>query len=256
MPARLFVVHGSHPCATVEKALELKDVPYRVFEWTPPAHAIGQRVLFGVRTVPAIRFEDGEKVAGSRAILARLDERRPEPPLYGADPDERARVLEAERWGDEVFQPIARRILWPSFQRDPAAMHSFQQGSRLPALPLPVIKALAPGVIWAERHLNDATDDAMRADLHALPSHLDRIDGWIADGVLDGERLNAADLQIAGTLNLLMAIDDVRPLIEQRPAGTLARRVFAPLPGRVPAGTIPADWLPAGGRRVGQPAGG
>ena len=53
-----------------------------------------------------------------------------------------------------------------------------------------------------------------------------------------------------------MAIEDLRPLIEReggrakpdpdwRPAGRLARRVFEPIPGRVPAGTIPAWWLPA-----------
>src|SRR5829696_7819919 len=66
MPARLFVVHGSHPCAAVERALQLKGVPYTAFEWPPPLHAVGMRLLFGPRTVPAIRFEDGEKVSGTR----------------------------------------------------------------------------------------------------------------------------------------------------------------------------------------------
>jgi glutathione S-transferase len=237
---RLYIVNGSHPCATVAKALEIKGVPFKVFEFTPPSHAVGMRVLFGDRTVPGIKFDDGTKVQGSCAILAELDRRVADPPLYPSD-----EVREAERWGDEVFQPIARRILWPSFQREPAAMYAFQQGSKLPALPLPVIKALAPGVTRIERKLNDATDDAMRADLDRLPSYLDKIDGWIADGVLDGEELNAADLQIASTLNLLMALDDLAPLIEARPAGKLARRVFDPLPGHVPAGTIPAGWMPA-----------
>src|SRR3954469_10745667 len=88
MPVRLFVVHGSHPCAAVEKALELKGIPYKVFEWTPPTHAVGQRLIFGGRTVPGIRFEGGERLLGSRAIMAELDRRAPEPPLY---PDDRVR---------------------------------------------------------------------------------------------------------------------------------------------------------------------
>ena len=204
------MVHGSHPCAAIEKVLEIKGVDYKVWEWTPPSHAVGQRILFGDRTVPGIRFADGEKVLGSLAIVQALEARYPEPSLYPEDADARAAVVESERWGEATFQPIARRIVWPAFQRDYAALYSFQQGSRLPALPLPVIKALGPGIVRIERRLNDATDDACRADLAALPANLDRIDAWI-EGVLDGEKLNAADLQIGATLNLLMAVEDVRP---------------------------------------------
>ena len=74
---------------------------------------------------------------------------------------------------------------------------------------------------------------------------LDRIDGWIADGVMGGEQPNAADLQIATSLRLLMAFADLRPLIEARPAGQLALRLFPDFPGDVPAGAIPAEFLPA-----------
>ena len=51
---------------------------------------------------------------------------------------------------------------------------------------------------------NKAHDEAARADLAALPAHLDRIDGWIADGVLGAEQPNAADLQIGSTIRLLL----------------------------------------------------
>jgi glutathione S-transferase len=240
MPAtRLYIVHGSHPCAAIAKALELKGIDYKVFEFTPPSHALGMRLLFGDRTVPGIKFDDGEKVQGSTAIMEALDRRVPSPPLY---PDERVR--EAERWGEETLQPLGRTLLWPSFARSPEAMHSFQQGSKLPALPMPAIKVMAPGIVKIERSMNSATDDVMRVDLDRLPGYLDKIDAWIDDGVLGGEQLNAADLQIGATINLLMSLDDLRPLIEPRPAGQLARRIYAPILGSVPAGTIPADWLP------------
>lgn len=239
MPARLFLIHGSHPCATVEKALELKGVPYRRVELPPPTHALLMRPLFGGRTVPGIRFEDGEKVQGSRAILRSLERRVPDPPLYGD-----REVEEAERWGDEVFQPVARRILWPAFERSPASMYGYQEGQSTPKLPKPVITAAAPLIVRAEKRLNNVTDDAVRADLQALPGHLDRVDAWIADGVLGGDQPNAADLQIAPTIGLLHTVGDVRPLIEGRPAEAFAFKWFPRLPGSTPAGVLPAEWLP------------
>jgi glutathione S-transferase len=63
----LYVVHGSHPCAAVERALELKGLAFRRIELPPPLHAPIQRVMFGARTVPAIKLDGGEKVSGSRA---------------------------------------------------------------------------------------------------------------------------------------------------------------------------------------------
>jgi glutathione S-transferase len=239
MPAKLYVIHGSHPCATVEKALELKGVPYKRVELPPPGQVLVMPRLFGARTVPGIRFEDGEKVQGSRAILRALEARVPEPALYGGDG-----VDDAERWGDEVLQPIARRLLWPAFQRRPRAMYGYQEGQSSPKLPVPVILAAAPLITRIERRINDATDEAARADLRALPDHLEKVDAWIEEGVLGGERPNAADLQIAPTLRLLHTIGDVRPFLAGRPAEELAFRWFERLPGETPAGVFPPDWLP------------
>jgi glutathione S-transferase len=240
MSARLFVVHGSHPCATVEKALEIKGVQYKRIEFPPPSHALLMRPLFGGRTVPGIRFEDGEKVQGSRAILRALEERVPEPALYGGP-----EIEEAERWGDEVFQPIARRLLWPAFARSPRSMHSYQQGQRSPKLPMPVIAASAPLIVSIEKRLNDATDEAARADLQALPRHLDKIDAWIADGLLGGDAPNAADLQIAPSIALMDTLGDVHPLIAGRPAETFAYKWFDRLPGSTPSGVLPPEWIPS-----------
>jgi glutathione S-transferase len=240
MPAKLYVVHGSHPCDTVARALELKGIAYKKIEFPPPTQALLMRPLFGGRTVPGIRFEDGEKVQGSRAILRALERRVPEPPLYGS-----AAIDDAERWGDEVLQAIARRLLWPAFKRHPRALYDFQEGGRGPKLPMAAILAAAPLVVGIERRLNDATDDAARADVQALPGHLDRIDAWIADGTLGGEQPNAADLQIAPSLVLLHAVADVRPLIAGRPAEDLAFRWFDRRPGEIPAGVLPPEWVPA-----------
>jgi glutathione S-transferase len=242
MPAKLYVVHGSHPCKTVEKALQLKGVAYKTIEIPPPSHALVQRMIFGARTVPGIRFEDGEKVIGSRAILARLDERVPEPALLPADAAARDAVLEAERWGDEVFQPVARRILWVTLRDHAAAAPSYSEGGKL-KLPGFALRASMPLIARVEMKMNGSTPQARAEDLRALPGHLDRIDGWIADGTMGGAQPNRADLQIAPTLSLLMTMQDLRAIIAPRPAGQLADRLLTTA-GSLPAGSIPASELP------------
>jgi glutathione S-transferase len=237
MEARLFIVHGSHPCAAVEKALQLKCLPYRKVELPPALHAPVQRLLFGRRTVPGIRL-DGERISGSRAIMRRLEELRPQPALFPSDPERRARVEEAEQWGEEVLQPLGRTLLWSAMKRSPAAMVSYAEHSTLP-LPAAAIRFSAPVISRAEIALNKVSDEVVRAHLEALPGYLDRIDAWIAEGLLGGEPPNAADLQIASTLRLLMTVEDLRPGIEERPAGSLALRLFAQADGRMPAGSLP-----------------
>jgi len=245
MSAKLYVVHGSHPCATVQRALDMKAVPYKVVELLPPMHAALQRMRFGARTVPGLMLESGEKISGSRAIMRRLEELAPEPSLYPADPEALVEVERAEAWGDEVWQPMARRLLWTTFAKAPGAMVSYQDGSRLPRLPAPAVRALAPFVVPVERRLNGAREDAVRADLLSMPGHLDRIDGWIADGVLGGETVNAADLQIATTSRLMLTIGDVRPFFAGRPAEAHAMGLFGEWAGSTPAGVFPAEWLSA-----------
>ncbi len=241
MPIRLYVVHGSHPCAAVARALELKGLDHTVVELPPPLHAAFQRVKFGARTVPAIVLESGEKLSGSRAIMRRLETIAPTPPLYPSG-DTRHDVLRAEEWGDQVWQPIARRLLWAAFARAPAAMAGYQQGSRLPAIPVPVLRAMAPVVTGIERRLNDAGEGEVRADLRALPAHLDRIDDWVGSGILGGHPPNAADLQIGATTRLMLTIGDLRPAMAGRAAEHHALDLWPEWPGAVPAGAYPQRW--------------
>ncbi len=244
MKIKLFVVGGSHPCATVERALELKGLRYSVVEFPPPMHMGAMKLLFGERTVPGIKI-DGEKLTGSRAILARLDELVPNPPLFPADADKRAAVLEAEAWGDEVLQPLVRRVLWPSFKAHPEVMANYSVGSKLPPIPVPVLKLIAPSVTTLEMRANRASDETYADDIRTLPILLDRIDGWIADGVIGSEQFNAADLQIASSLRLLMTFADFSEIFAERPCAALTLRCFPEAPGHAPVGTIPAALLPS-----------
>jgi len=121
-------------------ALELKAISYKIVGLLIPTQVVLMRLRFAQRTVPALRLDGGEKVQGSRAILRRLDELVPEPPLLPADPAARDAVLAAEEWGDELLQPLARRAVWTALKFCPGAIPTYQQASKLPRLPRPIVR--------------------------------------------------------------------------------------------------------------------
>lgn len=242
MSVKLYVLPGSHPCAAVEVAMRRKGVAYKRIDLLPLVQVFAGPLLYGGGTVPGMRL-DGERLVGSRNIMRRLDELAPNPPLLPADAEARQRVLDAERWGDEVFQSVPRRILDAGFLRDPASMESYVGDAKLP-LPRGLLRPMLPLTAKMMARRNHAQDEPVRADLAELPSQLEKIDAWIADGLLGGEEPNAADLQIGSTIRLLQTIGDVRPLLAGHRAAELTR-YFPPMVGEVPAGTLPASWVPA-----------
>jgi glutathione S-transferase len=243
MPAKLYAVPASHPCAAVEAALQRKGVGYERVDLVPVAHVAHQLAVFGRRTVPGVRFADGTKLQGSRAIVRELERRVPEPALFPSEPAARRRVEIAEEWGDQVLQPIVRRVIWAALRRSPGAGGSYATGARLPVPPA-LRRATMPAIALLESALNGSSDANVRADLVNLPDHLERIEDWMAAGVLGGAELNAADAQIGAGLALLATIEDLKPALD-RPAATLPARWFADYPGHTPAGALPAAWLPA-----------
>lgn len=242
MTATLYVVPGSHPCAAVERALRVKGLAYERVDLLPIAHQVQQRRRFGATTVPGIEFDNGEKLLGSTAIIRRLDELAPEPPLLPGDRAMRAEVVQASGWGEEVLQPVARRLVWAALKRDSSAMMSYTEGARLP-VPRRLAALSAGAVAAAEVRIHGASDPDIRADLVNLPHHLARIDAWIDASVLGGHAVNAADLQIGAGVRLLLTLGDLEPMLSGRPAGDLARRHFPEYAGHVPKGTLPAGWF-------------
>lgn len=233
MKATLYVVPASHPCYTVEAALALKGLDFDRRMLPPGVSALVQRVRFGKRTVPGLIL-DGERFVGSRLICRTLEERVPAPSLYPDDPGARRAHDEAELWGDEVLQEAARWILLSALLARPDAAGSYSEGTGLP----PVPGFLFKGGVKLEMRLLHRSEDYVRGEIQALGDHLDRVDGYIDSGLLGNGTPTAAGLQIGSSLRLLMTVEDIAPLIEGRPAGDLARRLFPEYPGNVPAGTL------------------
>jgi len=241
MDVRLFTIPGSHPGMAVRLMLEYKGIPYKRTDLLP---VISKGALKAMRfprvTVPAIRI-DGRRVQGSREIARELDRVRPEPPLFPADPAKRVAVEEAERFGDEDLQHPIRQILWWAMKKNTAPLASYSEGARI-GVPIGLAVRTAAPIVALSARFNEASDANVRRDLGALPGMLQRVDDWIAEGVLGGEQLYAADFQIAPSIRLAMTLDDLRPAIENRPAGELALRVVPEYPGRMPP-VLPAAWL-------------
>ena len=241
MRARLYVIPGSHPCATARLMLERKEIEFKRLDLPLVLHRRLLRVLgFDGNTVPALKL-DGRRIQGSREIARELEALHPEPSLFPSDPLRRAATEAAERWGDEHLQPCARRISWWALRRDHSGVRSFLEGARL-GLPHWFAARTSGPFIRAAANINDATDEAVEQDVIGLPHMLARVDQLIADGVLGGSEPTAADYQIAPSIRLLMTLDDLRPSIESRPAGEFALRVAPDYPGRIPP-VLPSEWL-------------
>jgi len=241
MSNRLYVIPASHPSIAVQLMLEHKGIDYKRTDLLPVISKVALRAVgFPGVTVPALKI-DGDKVQGSRQITRELERLRPDPPLFPADPEKRAAVEEAERFGDEELQHPIRQILWWGIKRDKEPLRSYSEGARI-GMPIGMAMKTAAPIVALSARFNEASDENARKALEQLPSLLDRVDAYVESGVLGGDQLNAADFQIAPSIGLAMTLDDLRPAIENRPAGALARRVVPSYPGKMPP-VLPAEWL-------------
>jgi glutathione S-transferase len=241
------VIPGSHACRSGMLMLEHKQVPHRRVDIVTLLHPLtvrlhgfdaggqtrtaGGRRTFGLRlgdrlgTVPALAA-NGDRISTNHGIARFLDERHPQPPLFPADPEQRAAVEEAERWANETLQMAARRILGAAVVRDPTAFSRSAGDGRLGYLLYK--RALARRLIVPRifREVFATGPAADREVLAELPPILDRIDAWIADGILGGAQLNAADFMVAPSLALILYRPDVMPMFEGRPALELVDRLL------------------------------
>jgi glutathione S-transferase len=235
----LHVLPPSHPCMTAEAALRRKGLEYERVVLTPGEHTAEIERLYGEgrHTVPGL-LVDGEPVHGSRPILERLEQLVPDPPLY-PEPIAEA-VREAEAWGDVELQDLGRRMPWGALHFRPEAMGTFGGAGPLD----PAGTDFAMRYVRASWKYHRITAQRLADDLAELPAKLDHVDALAAEGILDGDAPNAADLQIGATIRVLLCVGDLRPLLAGRPAERLARRWFADYGGDIPAGAFPAGWVP------------
>jgi glutathione S-transferase len=228
----LMLDHKRLPYRRVEAVTLLHPIVARLhgFDSGGQTRSAGTRRTLGIRigdllgTVPGLAC-DRDRISTNYRIARFLDERHPDPPLLPADPQRRAAVEEAERWANDTLQMDARRIFGGGMLDDPGLTRSFGDG-RLGCLLFRHALArriLIPTVIRRAFAVSRETERRLMAE---FPAMLDRIDGWIAGGVIGGEQLNVADFMVAPSLALILYRPDVRPLFEGRPALALVDRLL------------------------------
>jgi glutathione S-transferase len=239
---KLYSIAVSHPARTAGLMLRYKGIEYELVDIPPGMQRLLLR-LHGFRgaTVPALKI-DGRKVQGSLNVSRALDALQPEPPLFPADPQQRAAVEEAERWGEAELQPVPRNIFRWCVSRDQELRQDLAQTTGIP-LPSIAARAMKPVGWYFASVVSGATEESVRADLAALPAQFDHVDELIAEGVIGGEQPNAADFQIATSVRVMLNFPQLRPLIESRPAGELAMRIAPRFGDQVPL-KLPAEWVP------------
>ena len=183
LTAKLYVVAASHPCFAVDARAGAQGHPLqagRVAAHDPRPDAAPS--LFPGHG-PGLVL-DGERMIGSRSIMHRLDEISPEPPLYPAEPEARRAVEEADLWGEETLQALARRMTWWTLRQAAPCDHLLRRGLAAAASRLCVGGLSAPDNpprVADQRRQRRAGSDAT---WKSCPGHLDRVDGWIAAGTM------------------------------------------------------------------------
>ncbi len=242
MPATLYAFDISNAGQAARLMLEHKGIEYRFRKLPPGLHLQVVRALgYPAPTVPALKL-DGEKLQGSREISRALEAKAPEPPLFPADPEARAAVEEAERWGDAYLQDVPRFILRLSGVRSQENRRFIAEAT---GLPLPGIVGRL-GWISAKdlQRRRDVDEPSVRRLLGELPETIAKIDGLIADGVIGSAEPNAADFQIAPSVRLLLTIGGVGEAIEGTPAAEHARRLLPSMIDSEPIPwVLPDEWL-------------
>ena len=159
-------------------------------------------LMFSLRgTLPVLDL-DGERFVDSTRIIDALERRYPDPPLYPADPAERARALELEDFFDENAGHELRRALFYEQRDNPDYVSALLTTGRGPTTRRVYRRLITmPGALtYAKRRYRFYAEDAERS--RAKITHaLDRIVAERGkDGYLVGGQFSVADLTAASLL--------------------------------------------------------
>lgn len=193
----LWQIKVSHYNEKVRWALDHKGIPHRrvtpwpLFGSLPAAWLMTRRLTF-----PVLRL-GGRTISDSTAIIAALEARQPDPPLYPSDPEQRARALELEDFFDEQLAPYLRRVAWHEVSRDPRAFFetAFPDSSPLLRAAFRPSAFAVTRTVKARYGIDEATAAEARRRILAA---MERIEAEIGpSGYLVGDAFSVADLTAA-----------------------------------------------------------
>jgi len=202
----------SHYSEKVRWALDYKQVPHVRRSPLPGSHIpIAFALTRGESiTLPLLQL-DGRTIPDSTAILAALEERYPDPPLYPADPEQLRRALELEDFFDEELGPHARLLPFHELSNEPAMFAEVAAA----AVPGPLSNAKGLLGLYARTYTGlrfGVRDEAAAATAREkIVAALDRLDAELAANggeFLVGESFSVADLTAASLFYPVVGPDE------------------------------------------------
>lgn len=201
----LFQFDASHYNEKARWALDYKRVPHRRRTLLPGPHRITAMRVSGQPQVPFLRAANAT-VAGSSEIIDYLEREHPQPALYPADPTERARALEIQRWFDSEIGPEVRRAKFADILPDVGyVVTTFAR--RKPWLTRTAYRVIAPAirvVLLRELQITAETAHTARERVQQGLDFVVKEAG--PQGYLVGNTFSVADLTAAALLALTVSL--------------------------------------------------
>lgn len=197
----LWQIDISHYSEKVRWALEHKGIDHGRRSILPGSHIpIALALTRGAQPTLPVLTLDGRTIGDSTEIIAALEARYPDPPLYPIDAEERARAIELEDWFDENLGPHARLLPFYELIQEPDLFAEVAAES----VPGPLGKAKPVVGAYARAYTSirwnaNSDEDADRARV-AIVASFDKLEAELDEGdgeYLVGDQLSVADVTAA-----------------------------------------------------------
>lgn len=246
----LWQIDISHYSEKARWALDYKGVAWRRRAPVPGTHIpVALYLTRGAQmTFPVLRIE-GETIGDSTAVIAALEERHPDPPLYPADPALRRRALELEDYFDEELGPAIRLFFFHEMREDPERFAALIERSSPPPLNrAPRLAAAYANAFTGLRFGSRSGSRAAQARERTVAA-FDRLEEELGGGeYLVGDRFTVADLTAAALFYPLVQPEG-GPLPADEPPPKGIRSLREELAGR-----RPFEWVAEMFRRHRRPS--
>ena len=193
----LWQVQVSHYVEKVRWALDYKRVPHIRRSLLPGLHAVKAKRLTGDTSTAPVLTINGRSTGDSSRIIALIEERWPQPPLYPKDPAQRRRAVELEEFFDEELGPHIRRAFYHELLPHPElVVPLFTQGR--PRAARALLRTGFPILRVAMRRRFEISATAAANSRAKMVAAMDRLEREISpSGYLVGDRFTVADLTAA-----------------------------------------------------------
>ena len=193
----LWQVQVSHYVEKVRWALDYKRVPHIRRSLLPGLHAVKAKRLTGDTSTAPVLTINGRSTGDSSRIIALIEERWSQPPLYPEDPAQRRRAVELEEFFDEELGPHIRRAFYHELLPHPElVVPLFTQGR--PRAARALLRTGFPILRVAMRRRFEISATAAANSRAKMVAAMDRLEREISpSGYLVGDRFTVADLTAA-----------------------------------------------------------